>query len=208
MGSLTGTVIIVATLVISALLIGVTIASVITEETTGVTTEDDFEKIVNEAVDEIATYIQIRDQKGKYYNINGEQRIEKIVILISPLVSQEIDVSQLTIQLCDGEQVRILTYDGNAESLDSNSVFEHPIWNNINGNNFGFISIIDSDGSLVDYNALNDYSDNAYIVIRLPTDMTMEKYDKMAVTLFPATGITRTTILEAPLPMKQVVTFE
>jgi len=208
MGKLTGIMVTLAILSISSLLIGVTIASNITGETTGITTEEDFEKMVSETVDEISTYIQIRDQKGKYYNINGEQRIEKIAIMISPLVSQEIDVSKLTIQLCDGDIVRILTYDGNAEHLDSNSVFEHPIWNNLNGNNYGFISISDSDGSLVDNNALNDYSDNAYIVIRLPSDMTMEKYDKIAVTLFPATGITRTTILEAPLPMKQIITFE
>jgi hypothetical protein len=36
----------------------------------------------------------------------------------------------------------------------------------------------------------------------------MNKYDTMKVTLFPSTGITRTTILQAPIPMSSVVTFE
>lgn len=222
MGSLSSTMIPIAILSISSLLIGVTIASVITRETEIITTENDPAKLASEAVDEISAYIQIRDQKGKYYNINrdqkiekgdqkiekGDLRIEKIALLISPLVTHEFDVSCLTIQLCNEKAIRLLRYSGNSERLDSNSLFEHPIWDNLTGNNFGFISIIDSDRSLTACNILNDYSDNGYIVIRLPADMTMEYNDKIVVTLFPATGMEKTTILEAPPPLKQVVTFE
>ena len=190
------------------MLIGITVASVITGENTGATTEENYDQMTEEIIDEISTYIQIKDQKGKYSEINGERRIDKIALWISPLVSQVIDVSQLTIQLNNGETVMFLVYDGNAENLESNSVFGHPIWNNIDGSNFGFISVIDLDGSLVDYDTINDCSDNAYVVFRLPNDMTMTKHEKLIVTLFPSTGITRTTILEAPLPIKPVVTFE
>ena len=195
-------------LLISLMLIGITVASVITGENTGATTEEDYDQMTEEIIDEISTYIQIKDQKGKYCEINGERRIDKIALWVTPLVSQVIDVSQLTIQLNNGETVMFLVYDGNAENLESNSVFGHPIWNNIDGSNFGFISVIDLDGSLVDYDTINDCSDNAYVVFRLPNDMTMTKHEKLIVTLFPSTGITRTTILEAPLPIKPVVTFE
>jgi len=195
-------------LLISLMLIGITVASVITGENTGATTEENYDQMTEEIIDEISTYIQIKDQKGKYSEINGERRIDKIALWISPLVSQVIDVSQLTIQLNNGETVMFLVYDGNAENLESNSIFSHPIWNNIDGSNFGFISIIDLDESLVDYDTINDCSDNAYAVFRLPNDMTMTKHEKLIVTLFPSTGITRTTILEAPLPIKPVVTFE
>jgi archaellin len=195
-------------LLISLMLIGITVASVITGENSSTTTEDNFDQITKEVMDEISTYIQIKDQKGKYCISNGEQKIEKIVLLISPLITQEIDISQLTIQLNDGESVVFLVYTGNAENLVSNSIFDHPIWNNINGSNFGFISIVDIDGSLVNNNVINDCSDNAYIVFKLPYDMTITKNEKLIVTLFPSTGITRTTILEAPLPIKPIVTFE
>lgn len=195
-------------LLISLMLIGVTVASIITDGTTGTTTEQDFDQMTNEIIDEISTYLQIKDQKGKYYTINSEKRIQKIAILISPMVSQNIDISQLTIQLNNGEEVRILTYINNSEFIESNSLFGHPIWNNITHNRFGFISIHDKDHSLVDYNLINENTDMAYVIIKLPDSMEMSKGEKIIVTLFPSTGITRTTILEAPLPMKSVITFE
>ena len=71
-----------------------------------------------------------------------------------------------------------------------------------------FISVVDLDESLVDYDIINDYSDNAYVVFRLPNDMTLLKNEKITVTLFPSTGITRTTVLKAPMPMSSVITFE
>jgi len=195
-------------LLISLILIGITVGSAITDGTLGSTTEQDYQHMVDEVIDGISTYLQIKDQKGKYYNIDGTQKIEKIALWVSPLFSQDIDVSQLTIQLDDGEKVAVLTYDGNAEYLGSHSLFEHPIWDNLTGANFGFLSIIDIDGSLVSYDTINENSDNAYVLIRLPEDMTLVKGESLTVTLFPSTGITRTTILKAPLPMKSVVTFE
>ena len=92
--------------------------------------------------------------------------------------------------------------------LESNSIFNHPIWEKINGNNFGFISILDLDDSLINFDSINDYTDNAYLVFRLPENMRMVKHDKLIVTLFPSTGITRITILEAPLAMQSIVNFD
>lgn len=194
-------------LLISILMVGLAVASVLTDGTTGEYTEEDLEQMTNEVIDEITSYIQIKDQVGKYYKIDGQSKIEKIALWVSPLVSQEIDLSTLTIKLNDGESVKLLVYN-DSRTLESNSLFEHPIWSNLDGSSFGFISVIDKDGSIADYDTLNDCSDNAYIVFRLPSDMTMSEHEKLIVTLFPSTGITRTTILEAPLPIKSVVTFE
>ncbi len=195
-------------LFISLLLIGIIVASVISGQTLGTTTNHNYNQMIEETLDEISTYILIKDQNGKFREIDGEQRIDKIALYITPLVSQEINMSQLTIQLNNGETVMILVYDGNAENLESKSIFGHPIWNNMNGNNFGFISIIDLDESLVSYDTFNDCSDKAYVVFKLPDDMTLGKHEKLAVSLFPSVGITRTTILKAPLPMTSVITFE
>jgi archaellin len=195
-------------ILISFLLIGITVASVMTDETTDTSTEYDLEQMTDEVIDEITSYIQIKDQKGKFSEINGEKRIEKIAILISPLVSQNIDLSQLSIQLDNGDIIRILDYQGDAENLNSQSIFEHDIWNLINGSNFGFITINDLDKSIVDFDLINENSDNAYLIFKLPLDMTMEKYDKMLVTMFPSTGIITSTFLKAPMPMTSIVTFE
>jgi len=99
----------------------------------------------------------------------------------------------------------MLDYCGNAVFIDSNSLFEHPIWNNISYSNFGFIVIHDKDRSLVDYNAINDNTDMAYIIINFSEEFSMTKGETMDVTLFPSSGIKRTITLDAPLPMKQLV---
>ena len=202
-----GTGITLLIVLISFLLIGMTVASVITDDTTDVTTEYDLDQMTNEIINEITSYIQIKDQKGKFSEINGEQRIIKVAILISPLVSQNIDLSHMTLQLDNGKTVRILTY-ATAEHLNSQSIFEHDVWDSLNESNFGFITICDLDNSIVDYNSINENSDNAYLVFKLPSDMSMEKYDEVVVTLFPSSGITTHTILKAPMPMKSVITFE
>jgi archaellin len=195
-------------LLISSLLIGATVASVVRSGTGGDTTtsEKDMNKIVNDVLNEITTYIQIKDQMGKYYLENGVQKIKKIAILVKPLVSQDIDISQLTIKLYNGYDVRILNYSGNAKFIGANSLFEHPIWSDISENSFGFIATLDSDRSLVDYNVLN--GDMAFIIIKLSDDFSIAQGESITMTLFPSSGITKTITLEAPLPIKPVVSFE
>lgn len=195
-------------LIISLILIGMTVASVISSETTDSISEQDLEEMTQETIDEISTYILIKDKIGKFKEINGEQRIEKIALLITPLISQEIDISQITIQLNNGENVLFLKYSNNSVDLGKYSLFEHFIWNNLDGSNFGCISIIDLDSSLVDHDTFNDCSDNAYVVFRLPDSMALSKHEKIIITLFPSTGITRVLELKAPLPIKSIVTFD
>jgi len=193
-----------AILLISFILISITIASIITGGTTE-TSEENMEEILDDVLDEISTYLQIKDVMGKYYSKSGEQKIEKVAILIKPLISQEIKISELTIKLCDGNIVKMLDYSGNAVFIDSNSLFEHPTWNDISDSNFGFVVIHDKDRSLVDYDAINDNTDMAYIIINLSEEFSMTKGETMNVTLFPSSGIKRTISLDAPLPMKQLV---
>ena len=195
-------------LLIVILLIAMTVTSTITQETTGTTTEHNYDQMVDETIDEISTYIQIRDQKGKFSDLNGEKKIGKIALLISPLVSQDIDLTGLMIQLDNGETVRMLNYIGFSSNLESVSLFKQSIWDSLIEDNFGFITIYDLDNSITEYNLINDYSDNTYLVFKLPVDMTLAKHDKITVTLFPSTGITRATILKAPMPIKSVITFE
>ena len=199
----------IATLIIltAFLLIGITVTSVITEGTSDTTTEYNYEELTDEVIKEITSYLQIKDQKGKYTNINGEQKIEKIAILLSPLVSQNIDLTQLTIQLDNGQTIKILKYYKSSK-LAQQSLFEHKLWGTLNGTNYALLTICDTDNSITNYNLINENSDNAYLIFRLPPDMMMKKYDTLTVTLFPSSGVTKTTILKAPMPMKPVITFE
>ena len=194
-------------LLVSFLLIGVTTASVLTGNSKNIS-EQDFEKMVDDIVDEISTYIQIKDVMGKYYSTEGEQSIQKIAVLIKSLFSIDIDASELMIKLCNGEQIKMLFYSGQAEFMHSSSLFEHPIWDNMKGDNFNFVVAVDKDRSLVDYNTINDNTDMAYITIKLSEDFAMKKGDTMTITFFLSKGVTRTITVKAPLPMKQIVSLE
>ena len=61
-------------LLVSLILIGITTASVLTDSNTSFTEETNLDKITNEVINEISTYIQIKDLKGKFYEIDGESR--------------------------------------------------------------------------------------------------------------------------------------
>ena len=195
-------------LLIVILLVAITVASVMTDEATSASTDYDIDQMTDQIINEITSYLQIKDQKGKYVDINGEKRIQKIAILISPLVSQEVDLSQLTIQLDNGEIVRMLEYTNIADKINQQTLFEHNIWDILDGNTYTFITINDLDNSIVEYNILNENSDNAYLIFKLPSDMSLKKYDQLTVTLFPSSGITKIVNLKAPMPMKSVTTFE
>jgi archaellin len=193
-----------AILLISFILIGATAASVIMGDS-GNNPEENYEEILEEALDEVSTYIQIKDALGKYNSTTEEQHIQKIAILIKPLFSIDIDASKLVIKLNNGKQIKMLYYNRQAEFISSNSLFEHPIWTTMTDTNFGFIVILDKDQSIIDYGTIKDNTDMTYILIKLPNDFTMKKGDTLELTLFPSTGITKTINLKAPLPIKQIV---
>jgi len=196
-----------AILLLSFILIGATAASVIMDENGKNNSEENYEEILNEALDEISTYIQIKDVLGKYYTVEEDQHIQKIAILIKPLFSTDIDASKLMIKLNNGKQIKMLYYNSQAEFISSNSLFEHPIWDNMADINFGFIAVLDSDQSIIDYDTINDNTDMTYIILKLPDEFTLKKGDALEITLFPSTGITKTIHLKAPLPIKQIVSL-
>jgi len=193
-------------LIASFIIITATAASVLFDDNINVSTED-YENIIKETVDEISTYIQIKEALGKYYQIDENQYIQKIAILIKPLISNNIDISNLMIKINNGNQVKFISYSEKSELIKSSSLFEHPIWDAIQQDNFGFIVTTDKDRSLIDYNTLNSNTDLAYIIIKLPEDFFMISGDTLIINLIPSTGIIKTITVQAPMPMTKVVSL-
>jgi archaellin len=186
-------------LLLSALLIGVTAASIITISSNGNLSEEEIEQIVDDTIDEITTYIQIKDAIGKYYGEPPQQRIEKIALMITPLFSKEIDISSIQIKLSNKDNLQFLSYDNKVDKIGSYTLFEHYLWEELSN---------DRDNSIKDFNTFNKNSDVAYIIVNLPQEYCMKKGEEIMVTLFPSTGIERSLTLQAPLPIKNIVTFE
>lgn len=200
-----------AILLITAILFGIIAVSVLSSPSSSNSEEDMIElynQVVEESIDEITTYLKITDKLGKYHGEPRHQRIEKIAIMIKPLVTINVDISELTIKICNGNTVKILTFNGITEKIGSQSLFGHSLWDKIDEKNFSFVVTHDKDKSVIEHNTINKNSDMGYIIIRLPKDFYMKKGDSLVVTLFPETGITRTTVLEAPIPIKSVVSLD
>jgi archaellin len=188
------------------ILIGAVSASVIITNTE-VTSDDDLDRMTSEIVDELCSYLQIKQIVGKYQMLQGEQRITKIAILIKPYVSQNIDISKMTIELCNGDQYNILFFNGSTGSIRSHSLFEHPLWNSLTNDTFGLLSTIDDDNSIINSHMINKNTDMVFIILTFSIENAMYQEDSLEVTIQPSPGIGRSVTLEAPLPIKSVVTL-
>jgi archaellin len=152
-------------------------------------------QMVNDVVDEITTYLKIDDILGKYYTENGTRSVERIVILIKQPMKNAINISDVTIKICNNEDVVLLGYSGHAEEYNSNGVFENHVWETTD-NTFSLIVIRDKDRSLLDYNIMND--DTAFIAIKLPNQFAMGNDDSLTVSIIPDKGMTHSVVLETP----------
>jgi len=164
-------------ILLSIMLIGVTAISVISGDTTDgePLTGVDLEETVEDVLNEITTYLSIKDKIGKYYGAPHNYKIERIAIMISPLVSQQISISNLTIKIDNGEDMRILTYNGSAEPIGASTLFEHPIWGELTDNTYGYITTHDKDDSISNFDTINSNTDMAYIIIELHESFKMSK---------------------------------
>jgi archaellin len=193
-------------LLIVFVLIGATAASVIMNGN-GDVSEKDYTKMVNEVVDDLSNYIKINDVVGKYDEVNGKYQIQKLAIMIRPLVSAQIDTSIMTIKISDGENLYILFPTEQVGLVGTYSLFDNPIWDNTPQGSFSFISVIDDDSSLINHQVINKNTDTQFIIINLPEDIIMYYGDTMDLTLIPTPGTQRALSLEAPLPTTHVVSL-
>ena len=197
-----------AMIIIIGILLVSAIAAGIISETGETNIEQDLTNITNEIIDKYSTYIDIDCKLGKFYNIDGIQKIKKIALQISPLFSCEIDISQLTVQILNKEIVKLLNFNGVVEYYNGGSLFENSNWNDITEDNFGFLVINDLDESIFNYNVINENSDRAYLIFKLSEDIALSKYDSLYVSIFLGNGISRSITLKAPLPIKSIAVFE
>lgn len=200
-------------ILIAVLLISLTTFTVLSSDTNGDTdtTENDlleiFQKASDEAVDDITTYLKVMDKSGRYYGPAGNQKIQRIAIMIKPLISKQINLSEITIKISNGENLQILTYSNQPAKITTtnNQIFNHPIWDTLTIDNFTIIATHDRDNSLSQHSYFNENKDMGYIIIKLPHSLYMKKDDKIILQMFPSTGIDKKIILEAPLPMEKLV---
>jgi len=196
-----------AIILASIILIAGAAASVTMNSAEGIR-EEDYEQMINDSLNEISIYIQIKDIIGKYYSIEGERSIRKIAILIKPLFSIDIDLSNLLIQISNGKQIQMLYYCGTSVFVHAHPIFEHPLWNYQNESNFGIITLLDRDKSLINFSTMNDHTDMAYLTIKLSNNFKLNYGDTIQITILPSVGIVRKITIKAPAQITPIVSLQ
>ena len=165
----------------------------------------DAERILNEVLQEITTYIKIDDAIGKYYNTGENRRIEKIVLFVKQYVNTPINLSEIKIQLCNNEDIVLLKYSGQSFEIGSSIIFQHVVWETMDDNTFSILVTDDKDRSLLDYDTMNE---PVFIVIPLPEQFKMKNRESLTISIIPDNGITTSIYLETPLiHSKNVISF-
>ena len=164
------------------------------------------ERMMNDVLQEIINYIRIDDVIGKYYNTGTNRRIERIVLLVKQYINNDINMSKITIELCNNEDVILLKYSGESFEIGSNTLFQHYAWETLENNTFSILVTNDEDRSLLDHGVMNN--EPVYILIPLIEQFKMEKRESMTISIVPDNGITTSIHLETPsFHSKNVISF-
>lgn len=197
-----------AIMILFSLIIVGAVAADIIDGTSGTSVDQDLAQMTAETIDKYSTYIDVDFKVGKFFKIDGSQRIKRIALQITPLFSTDIDLNQMSMQLLSRDTLKILNYTGMVKKYSGGSLFDDSIWDNITESNFGFLVINDIDDSMIDFDLINENSDRSYLVFKLSDGMALEKYDSLYVSILPGNGLTRSISLKAPMPIKPLVVFE
>jgi archaellin len=197
-----------AIMILSSVIVVGAVAANIIDGTSGTSVDQDLAQMTADTIDKYSTYIDIDFKVGKFYKIDGSQKITRIALQMTSLFSTEIDLNQMGVQLLSKDTLQILNYTGIVKKYSSGSLFDDLIWNNITENSYGFLVINDMDDSMIDFDLINENSDRAYLIFKLSDKMALKKYDNLYVSILPGNGITRLIRLKAPMPIKPLVVFE
>lgn len=188
-------------LLIAILFIALTATSMITTETA--TSQEDLEQYVDDAINELTSYLKIQHVYGMYSQ-EKPYHLTKIAILATPLFHQEINLSTWLIQLQTKTDLQLYTYNYTVSTLESSSVFTDTFWDQLDTTHFGILSIQDKDESLTTYHSFTEPNDIAFFTLSIE-DLKISKGEKVTLFLSPGTGIEKTITFQTPLPTKTVV---
>lgn len=167
--------------------------------------KEDFKKMIQDSIDEFSTYLSFEDVFMKYEQI-GEKRVaRKIAIQIKPFFSKKIELSDITLELCNEYHMIIQYFNGQVGNFSPYPLFEHPLWNNLNDACYTIVVVLDKDNSLQRSHLFNDNTDRAYILINLPDIIALEKGDSLMITVTPSDGIAETVTITAPFSISPIV---
>jgi archaellin len=166
----------------------------------------DAEKMLNDVLQEITTYIKIDDAIGKYCGFGETRSIEKIVLFAKQYINTPINLSEIIIEISNKDDIVLLKYSGQSYEIGTSTIFQHYAWEIINNNTFSILVTDDEDRSLLDYNIMNN--DLIIIIIPLSEQFKLKQSESMTISIIPENGITSSIYVETPsFHSKNIISF-
>jgi len=199
------------TVFIIAIVLGAIIVSSATiyddNETIEDLTDEDFQEMINTIYQDVSSYIHIDNVMGKYHQEPEARRVKQIALQIHPQFSTEITLSDLIIQISNGQQIVFLSANETGAQISDETLFNHPLWANLNNNSFGYLIMFDEDDSIGQYQLINHHSDRVFIIFKLPSLMNLQKGDRLSINLYPSSGVTKKLDLRIPFSIDSIFSF-
>ena len=183
------------------LLLGAGVSSILLGQSTE--TSEEFEDVADEVLNEISTYFMIKNVVGRFDCTNSNAELQRIVILTKPLIPTTVNLSDMYVQISDGNALISLSYNG-SYSKAHGDIFGNEIWNEIDENEFGIMILTDSDNS-IDAGYLN--KDLVYLAIIVPSSFTIHPNDHIVVSLIPESGYTENVHISMPFILNSKVMY-
>ncbi len=155
--------------------------------------DQDVEKIVNDAVKDITTYVEILDVIGRYMGMGEKRELDRILILAKLPFDGSINASDLRICVDDGKRLIILGYSGFATFQKSDSLFDNAVWSE----GFSLIVILDRDSSICEWGVIN-HGDIFFIAVELPSSFHIRAGDNLVIYIVVPSGVTKTLDIYVP----------
>jgi len=183
------------------LLLGVSASSILLGQSTE--TSEEFEDVADEVLNEISTYFMVKNVVGRFDCTDSNAELQRMVILTKPLIPTTVNLSEMYVQISDGNALISLSYNG-SYSKAHGDIFGNRIWNEIDENEFGIMILTDSDNS-IDAGYLN--KDLVYLAIKIPSSLSVHPNDRIIVSLIPMQGYVENIEIITPFILTSSIVY-
>ena len=183
------------------LLLGVSASSILLGQSTE--TSEEFEDVADEVLNEISTYFMVKNVVGRFDCTDSNAELQRMVILTKPLIPTTVNLSEMYVQISDGNALISLSYNG-SYSKAHGDIFGNRIWNEIDENEFGIMILTDSDNS-IDAGYLN--KDLVYLAIKIPLSLSVHPNDRIIVSLIPTQGYVENIEIITPFILTSSIVY-
>jgi len=167
--------------------------------------EEELETMISTIYNSISSYINIDHVYGKHTTTTNGRTITHLAILINPYFSTSINIDEMILELVSNNDIHHVYFSGNSSKIDSYPLFSHQEWTHISSTQYSIISICDSDSSIEQINQLNDCTDRAYIILKLPDSMMLNNKEHIEMNILFSSGMKRSILLNPPFSTRDIV---